>query len=228
MIRKVSLALFVLASAGELLSTLAVFPFLHKVCKPALLLTLIAWYIFSMRERNGSVPVVVLLALAFSWGGDVLLMGSGEFFFMLGLASFLIAHVFYILSFRRLCNEDNEDSLQGLHMARFAFPVVLYGTGLVVILYDHLGELKIPVMAYALVLTIMVLNALFRFRRTTSSSFILVFSGAILFMISDSLLAVNKFLQPVAWSGFWIMTTYIAAQFLIVLGIMKHDEEVNP
>jgi uncharacterized membrane protein YhhN len=68
----------------------------------------------------------------------------------------------------------------------------------------------------------MVMVALFRFGKTTAGSFAMVFGGAILFMISDSLIAINKFLEPLPQSGFWIMTTYIGAQFLIVRGLLRH------
>lgn len=152
----------------------------------------------------------------------MLLMGASELYFMLGLASFLTAHVFYIFTFRQFKLEDDSQALQGLQRIRFSFPIILYGTGLVVILYSRLGDLKIPVLLYALVLTLMVLNALMRFGRTSTPSFVMVFGGALLFMISDSILAVNKFLDPIPYSGFWIMSTYISAQFLIVYGLLKH------
>jgi uncharacterized membrane protein YhhN len=68
----------------------------------------------------------------------------------------------------------------------------------------------------------MVLNALFRFGRTNAESFWLVFSGAVLFMASDSILAIDKFLKPVTYGGFLIMLTYIAGQYLIVTGLIRH------
>lgn len=222
--KKIFLVLFALAAAGELLTQLIALPTVHLVTKPALLLVLLGYYYFSVREQKGAPSFMVMLALVFSWGGDVLLMKQGELFFILGLVSFLIAHVFYIFVFRQFRNDDETSSLQGLQRIRFAFPVVLYGTGLVVVLYPTLGDLAIPVLIYAGVLTVMVLNALFRFGRTSSASFAFVFGGAILFMISDSLLAVNKFLEPVTLSGFWIMLTYIAAQFFIVTGLLKDSK----
>lgn len=112
----------------------------------------------------------------------------------------------------------------GLRRVRFSFPIVLAGTGLLVVLYPHLGELRIPVVVYALVLVIMVLNALFRYGRTPNSSFWLVFIGAFLFMLSDSLLAINKFKAPIPQGGIWIMTSYISAQYLIVEGIIRHRQ----
>ncbi len=222
--KKIFLTLFALATMGELLSQLIAMPALHLVTKPALLLLLLGYYYFTVREQNNTPSFMVILALIFSWGGDVLLMKQGELFFMLGLISFLIAHVFYIFVFRQFRNDDETSSLQGLQRIRFAFPIILYGSGLVVVLYSTLGDMTVPVLIYAAVLTLMVLNALFRFGRTSSASFAYAFGGAILFMISDSLLAVNKFLDPITLSGFWIMLTYIAAQFFIVTGLLKDSK----
>ncbi|NJM25768.1 MAG: lysoplasmalogenase [Bacteroidia bacterium] len=101
-------------------------------------------------------------------------------------------------------------------------PVVLAGAGLVIILLPHLGALKIPVVIYALVLVTMVLSALYRFGKTTTLSFWLVLGGALLFMTSDSLLAINKFIAPLPMAGFWIMLTYGAAQWCIVVGLLQH------
>lgn len=69
----------------------------------------------------------------------------------------------------------------------------------------------------------MVVNAIFRYGRTNGESFWLVFGGSVLFMVSDSVLAFNKFHSPIPWSGVLIMTTYIAGQFLIVRGLTKHN-----
>jgi uncharacterized membrane protein YhhN len=222
--KKTSLIFFVLVSLGELVSSLIELPILHTICKPLLVIALMAYYVVVTRGLNQSLSKVVMLALLFSWGGDVLLMAN-ERFFIPGLVSFLVAHVFYILAFRQFRTEDDTHALHGLQKARFAFPIILYGSGLVVILYPHLGDLYAPVLIYALVLTLMVLHALFRYQRTTSASFALVFGGAILFMISDSLLAVNKFIEPLPWAGFWIMSTYISAQFLIISGLLGHDRQ---
>ncbi|MFM8914325.1 MAG: lysoplasmalogenase family protein, partial [Flammeovirgaceae bacterium] len=66
------------------------------------------------------------------------------------------------------------------------------------------------------------ITALFRYGRTTSKSFTYVMMGALLFMTSDSLLAINKFLNPLPLSGISIMLTYCLAQYLIVEGIIAH------
>jgi uncharacterized membrane protein YhhN len=222
--RNYFLILFLAAATAELYSTLSEAPVVHQFAKPFLLLTLIGYYVFSRQQKPLS--VIFLLALFFSWAGDVLLMFQHEeaSFFIYGLASFLIAHGCYIFAYRQHRFDNSTHALQGLQRARFAFPIILAGTGLVVILYPHLGNLTVPVLVYALVITLMALSALFRYGRTTIKSFALVFGGSVLFMMSDSILAVNKFIEPVRHADFWIMLTYIGAQFLIVSGILRHPD----
>jgi uncharacterized membrane protein YhhN len=146
---------------------------------------------------------------------------------MLGLGAFLIGHLLYILCYRHFRWAEKANELLGPQKVRFSFPIVLAGTGLVVILYPSLGDLKIPVLIYARVLTLMALNALFRYGRTTTKSFLFVFMGAVLFMLSDSLLAINKFYASFSSAGAMIMMTYCTAQFLIVEGISLHEKNVS-
>jgi uncharacterized membrane protein YhhN len=219
--KKIALILYVVATVGVLLSELLHVERLHVLCKPVLMTSLLFYYLFSTDPVNRSRSVV--LAIVFSLAGDVMLMWPE--YFIAGLIAFLIAHVLYIFAYRQLQHDETVNSLQGLQRIRLAFPIILAGTGLVVILYPVLGDLKIPVIVYALVLTVMVLNALFRFGRTSITSFWMVFGGAVLFMISDSLLAVNKFLSPLPSGGFLIILSYVLAQFLIVKGSVKHPHE---
>lgn len=216
--------IFLITCAMELLSQLMNIPHLHTVVKPMLMIWLAAYYVYAVKREEMSRNV--LLALGFSWLGDVLLLfqAKGELFFIGGLLAFLVAHLYYIFCYRQFVIEDKSKALLGVQRFRFSFPIILAGTGLITVLYSHLGGLKIPVIVYALVLVLMVVNALFRFGRTTTSSFAMVFFGATLFMISDSLIAITKFLMPVAYSGFWIMLTYLAAQYLIIKGLLKHRD----
>jgi uncharacterized membrane protein YhhN len=183
--------------------------------------SLLFYYLFSADTVNRSRPVV--LAIVFSFAGDLLLMNTE--YFIAGLIAFLIAHLFYIFAYRQLRDEESQDNLRGLQRIRLAFPIILAGSGLVVILYPVLGDLKIPVMVYALVITIMALQALFRYGRTSNISFWMVFAGALLFMVSDSLIAINKFMEPMQLGGFFILLTYAMAQLLIILGLLKHPHQ---
>ncbi len=211
---------FFVAALLEILSQIFNLPSLHWVTKPLLVIFATAYYQQSVPLLNKT----FFLALIFCWLGDVFLMFDqyNERFFMVGLGSFLVAHLFLIFSYRQLMVEADE--FKGTQRIRLSFPIILAGSGLIVVLYPKLGDLKIPVMVYALMLTLMVLQSIFRFARTTTKSFWLVFLGAVAFMLSDSLLAINKFYQAISFAGVWIMLTYIAAIYLIVQGALAHKE----
>jgi uncharacterized membrane protein YhhN len=220
--KKIVLYFFIAVSLGEIFSILFSEDTLHLVCKPLIMLTLGWFYLLSVarEDRSGS----VMLAIVLSFAGDVFLMFThiNNSYFLMGLLSFLTAHIFYIMAYRQHRYEDSNNSLRGVQRIRFAFPVVLAGTGLIIVLYPVLGDLKFPVMLYAGVLIVMVLSSLFRYGHTNANSFGLVFGGAVLFLISDSVLAINKFLQPVPNGILAIMMTYIVGQFLIVTGLVRH------
>ncbi len=188
---------------------------LRWVAKPMLLILLIGFYL----QKTSSLNKVFLAALVFCWLGDNLLLFN---FFIGGLAAFLVTHLLLIISYRQ--SRFASVAFEGTQKVRLAFPIVLAASGLVVVLYPGLGELKIPVMVYALVLALMVLQSIFRLGRTSTKSFWMVFSGAIFFMFSDSVLAINKFYQPMVNAGVWIMVTYITAVYLIVHGVIAHSE----
>lgn len=223
--KKVALWLFIVASSTELICQVFDLGEIHHIVKPLLMIFLGTYYFFSVPTPARS--NIVMLAITFSFLGDSFLLYErhNAIYFIVGLLSFLLAHVFYIMVFRRYRNLDEESSLETVQKARMAFPVILAATGLVVVLYPHLGDLRLPVIVYAGVLMFMVLNALFRFQKTSASSFWMVSAGAVLFMISDSILAVNKFLQPVTYAGVWIMSSYLAGQFLIIKGVIRHQTQ---
>jgi len=215
--KKIFLILFCIAAIVHVVAIMLGNLMIQNISKPAIMLSLIAYYL-TVETRSMTVIIAMILSLL----GDILLIFPERF--IGGLVAFLLSHVFYIFSYRQHQGELREQALQGIHRIRLAFPIVLAGTGLVVVLYPVLGDLKLPVIVYAVVLVTMVLHALFRYGRTNSSSFWMVFWGAILFMLSDSILAINKFLGSVNYAGLWIMITYITAQYLIVRGLVKHEQ----
>ena len=144
---------------------------------------------------------------------------------LVGLGSFLLAHIAYIFSYRQLRSNAPPPDVAGVQKARLSFPVILTGTGLVIMLYPGLGDLKLPVTIYAIVLTTMVLASISRYGRTSAKSFWLVFCGSALFMLSDAMLAIDRFLNPIALAGLKVMITYCVAQFLIVQGIIASKDK---
>lgn len=216
--KKIVLTIFAALAIVDLVAVTFNIALVNAVVKPLLVPVLAIYYLSATKQKN----FLFLSALFFCWLGDVLLMLHGELYFMTGLIAFLTGHVLYIVCYRRFRN--NGIGLNGPQRIRYALPIVLAGTGLVTVLFPYLGSLQIPVMVYALVITLMSLQALFRYGHTRKLSFLLVFCGAISFMISDSLLAINKFMQPLPLSGLAIMLTYLLAQYLIVEGVLKHEQ----
>lgn len=215
-----------MVSLGELVAVAISAERLQWVFKPLIMLVLGTYY-YTQSTQPISLTKSVMAAIVFSWIGDISLMfqGKNELYFMVGLGAFLIAHICYVMAYSQHIEKKEGAGLHGIQKFRFSLPIVLAGTGLITILYAHLGVFKIPVAVYAIVLMVMTLQALFRYGYTNTVSFWFVFVGAILFMISDSMIAVNKFLVPFELAGLAIMSTYILAQFLIVKGLMSHFEK---
>ncbi len=181
---------------------------LEYVLKPCIML-LLGWYAYQNHEDN-PVKTLLLIAIFFSCLGDIALMFEGGFLY--GLGAFLLAHVAYIALFAR----------QTTHFqTQLALPsclIISYAMGLFWYLRPHLGGLQIPVFIYSLVLMTMLLFALHRQQMPLKPNFNWILIGAILFVLSDSLLAINKFAQPIKAGGFWVMLTYGLGQLWIVMG----------
>jgi uncharacterized membrane protein YhhN len=207
----------------DLIGEAAGIAILSDVTKPLIVPFLLAYYVAGSSFPR-SRPLMIALVLC--WIGDVALMlvSVNEVWFMTGLIAFLAGHIFYIISYRQHRWESTERALLPVQKIRFSLPVVLAGTGLIVILFPVLGSLQVPVIIYSCVIIVMVMNAIFRFGRTNSASFWMVLAGAILFMASDSILAINKFLGAIKMGGVYIMLTYITAQYLIVEGLRRSEE----
>ena len=209
------LVFFAITTTAVLIATLFEVPFLYVVAKPLLMITLLAYFLTASKGYPGW-RVLVVLALMFSWGGDVFLMLDDMF--IAGLVSFLLAHIFYIVAYQK--TGAAKGKIRPLDLAAFA----LYGIALIWILYPGLGGMLVPVLAYALVLLTMGVWAHKRRGATTASSFILVATGVILFALSDVMIAVNKFAFKIPAERILIMSTYITAQYLIIQGLLKHTE----
>jgi uncharacterized membrane protein YhhN len=178
---------------------------------------LAAYFLYSVRER--SITRWIVAALIFSWIGDVLLQFEKEdpLFFLLGLSSFLLAHVFYIIFFHQIRVKEQLASRWWL-----IIPVAAYYVGLIFLLLPNLGDMTLPVRVYGIVISLMLLLALHcLFMKDRVTGRVLV-AGALLFVISDSVLAINKFYASFDGAGVIVMLTYGLAQLLIVLSATRY------
>ncbi len=162
----------------------------------------------------------VLAALLFSTVGDVLLVFSrgahGELFFMLGLLAFLFAQVSYLGGFWVTVGKERGFLHQSL-LSGMAFVVFLFGF-LYWLLPGVPEGLRLPVVIYGASLVGMALSVLHARFRLGEVAFSHAMSGAMLFLLSDCLLASARFGHPFAYSGAAVMATYLLGQWLLVRG----------
>lgn len=223
------IAIYGIIAVLELLSYLIPesFSLFHFLAKPLIMLSLAGYFLLANRGPKSKVDRMVLAAMGFSFLGDVFLMFSGKEYFLLGLGSFLFAQIAYVWVFR--LDRKNANALSaasGKQHRWFGILFILYGGLMLGSLWPKLGDMQIPVLVYSLVITLMGLAALDRYGAVSSRSFWMVLIGALLFIISDSLIAFSRFGQEIveiSLPGFWIMLTYILAQFLIIMGWMDKD-----
>jgi len=183
------------------------------IAKPLLMLSLL-WYYFVNAKR---INKYFVKGLIFSFLGDVFLMGEGHYYFIAGLVSFLIAHLFYIAMIVKKL-----DKPAAIKLIKALIPFVIVFVLLLNLLYNHLAEMKIPVIIYAIIIcTFGVVSLLLFLQKKTNSVLILVF-GVSLFVISDSILAINMFYQAQFYFPLLIMISYVSAQFLICRFVLNY------
>ncbi len=153
---------------------------------------------------------LIVTGLFFSLWGDVFLMLPSDRF-VAGLASFLVAHLFYIVAFST--GAAVEANLWTL------LPVALFTCVLLAVIVPGAGRAKVAVAVYAVVISVMLWRALERCAQFGGAPEALACVGAVLFVISDSAIAVNRFTKPFAPAQAVILGTYFPAQWLIALSI---------
>ena len=138
---------------------------------------------------------------------------------MAGLASFLIAHLFYISLFIWIKRMNQRDRRWD---PKIIFITLIYTGGLFYFLYPNLGPLQLPVAVYAIVLGVMFITAFHAFSIRQQLAGFFCACGALLFVVSDSLLAINKFCVSFLMADVLIMFTYAIAQLFIVTGASSY------
>ncbi|MCB9433260.1 MAG: lysoplasmalogenase [Ardenticatenaceae bacterium] len=188
-----ALALFYLATQQRRLPA-------HFLIKALPILLLAIW--------NSNSSGWVVAALLFSAVGDIALALDGERYFVIGLGAFLLGHLCYIAAFLQ------NPAFQPVSLLPIII-ILLLGGVVTWQLWPHLGKLKVPVVVYIVVSMGMGVSA--SLQRPFSW---LAVVGAITFMLSDTGIAVDKFLRPFPHRDFLVMGSYYLAQLLITLGFV--------
>ena len=217
-----------------------------KTSKPLLALSATAAFVYLLARPLGTgdwpvifkIACILLLAVVGfridRWlGGALALSSLGDFFlgvgrfgkldgeslFLLGLGSFLIAHLVYIAMFRKyralVWWRPSPAGLFGM------LTIVVAVAAMLGILRQSLGSMLIPVLAYSLVLAGMGISAMLADLGTPLAG-----CGALMFIASDAMIAISKFRHPFSYGEQLIWITYYLAQFLILRGVeRRHSRE---
>jgi uncharacterized membrane protein YhhN len=216
------LALYLITSVLHLIASYKDDKEGRKKTKPLLLFFLILFYVTAPQEKN----IYLILALVFSWLGDLLLMGKGNTMFTLGGISFGLSHLFFILTFTGFIIFEHVN----LIFVLLLFTIYALLSYIVIKLVKDTTPKKmvVPMYVYLIFNTVMNLFAFmqtgFGNRQELTFSFTLVsYIGAALFFISDCVLFIVRYYKdPEAiWKKhFTVMITYLLAELLIVLGVL--------
>jgi uncharacterized membrane protein YhhN len=183
---------------------------LFRVLKPLTMVLVIATALIARTPVPAAYKTLILAGLLFSLAGDIALMFP-EKWFTAGLVSFLVAHVLYILAFR----PDRGHPIS----AGIFIPFIIFGLLMFRILAPSLGPMKLPVLVYIAAITAMASLAAGRFVEMGGIRPLLAFAGAVLFLVSDSVLAYDRFAKKLGSAQAIILGTYFPAQLLIALSI---------
>ena len=206
-----------------------------------LLVVIFAVAILIKSEEKANQFLWIYWGLILGWFGDLFLYLSDNleiltgidlstdpmpfYFFLMGLISFLAGHVLYIIGFTK----DRKDAkLEGRNFKASNIVlstiglVTLYAVSVFSILYNNLNELKVPVLAYVVVIMLMVITAV---KRSTSyKNYFTIVLGALLFVLSDTILAFSIFTDFSVYAPLLVMSTYGFAQILIAIGYAQGDQ----
>lgn len=211
----VFLVLFFYASIGIMIAEGLNRQSIRYLTKPLLMPLLLFFYLY-----NAASPSLwIVLALSMSFAGDVLLMWPQKpKFFMGGLAAFLMAHIFYFVYL--ILYPMNSVHLT-LSDAWVPVPLLIFGLAIFLLLKPGLGTMKLPVIVYILALLTVAFLSVCIYKAGPSPSSLMILSGSLLFLLSDSILAWHNFRKPFVLAGVWFMLTYILAQLFLVMGFMN-------
>lgn len=185
------------------------------VFKPLTTILILMLAVSGPSRTHATPRSLVVAGLVASLAGDVFLMLPGDYF-VAGLAAFLVAHLLYIAAFTR----------EGWRAT--PLPAAACGLYVMVLLWwilPRAGDVRVAVAIYGVMIGTMAWQALERAAAVRARSTLLAALGAVLFVVSDSALAANRFVEPFRWAPLAVMGTYVPAQWLIALSAGRRREE---
>jgi len=180
------------------------------VFKPLTIVILLVMAIVRAEAVNPIYSGGIIAGIVFSLVGDIALMLPKKQI-IVGMSAFLIAHIVYIVSFS-----------SGMNAITSFWPILvltLYASLMALIIFPKAGKLRFPALIYEIAIVTMAWRAVERMLQTADAGAALALSGAVLFLISDSLWACRFMIKRCSNSQILILATYYLAQLLIVLSV---------
>lgn len=210
---KAMLLIFLLVSILDIIGIFLDNSLLQSIFKPLIIPTLLIWYISKADAPNKW----YMIALVFSFIGDVLLLDKMNLF-IFGIGAFLITQVMYVFIFSKgLAASNSKNKLKSI------IPFLLFYSILMAVLAPKLNDFLIPVVIYGIAISIFGVVALLNYLHFKKRITLTLLQGALLFIVSDSLIALNKFYEEQQLYPIIIMVTYIMAQYLIANYMLKSE-----
>ncbi|MCA9978876.1 MAG: lysoplasmalogenase, partial [Anaerolineales bacterium] len=181
------------------------------IFKPLTTLLIIMMAVLIGSTATAAYKWLIAAGLILCLAGDIFLMLPPRYF-LAGLGSFLAGHWFYIAAFTL----DG-----GAVLTWWLLPLLIYGVAIHSLLRRHLGKMRWPVIVYIIFILAMAWAALGRWSSVGSYSAALAAIGALLFVISDSVLAYDRFRQKFPAARVVVLSTYWAAQWLIAYSVIN-------
>lgn len=189
--------------------------------KPMLMIILSLWFYLETKEKSSSFTRYTLGGFIFSIFGDTFLMFNengigGEIFFLLGLGSFLITHLFYVAAFLSW-NKTKTGFVEQNKWLFLPFAVFLFLN--TAFLWKGISaDMKIPVILYSSAIVAMAMSCLNLKTKIPKQAFQILFGGVLLFLISDTFIGINKFHTTLPSARILIMVPYLLGQYFIGKG----------
>jgi len=215
---KLALWIFFTVSVLDIVGVSINNSWLQLICKPLIIPTLVLLYYITSKSKNKW----YITALFFSFLGDLLLLDKSNLF-LYGIAAFLITQILYIF----IISKGLSRALWKTKLASGA-PFLVFFVILINILKPGLGDFLIPVVIYGLAISVFGTVSLLNYLVTKDQRSLNLLLGAILFIMSDSMIALHKFYAAQNFYPVAIMITYVAAQYLIYRYMLSPQEKAVP
>lgn len=202
-------------------------PLLHYVVKPIFMVVLMIFHRKQLTRNFSFFSQLVQFGLFFSWIGDIALMFDEQIplLFVVGLGAFLIAHLGYTAAFVKSVI-DSKAHLNVLKSILLSLPFIVITGWFFYYMKDGLpADLFVPVLAYTIVISLMGIAAAIRHQHVASKNYNWILVGAILFILSDMVIAINKFVIDFEHDAILNMTLYLTGQFMITVGAVFYAKK---